>query len=141
MRDAVESQSDLRMLQILGVGAHEMPDAIVALQHALAERHGPHGMATPNAFISQGLDPVEERFLQTGIQALQRVSGAGSAPLPMWRVTESDIDWVNSSSIGAGFSAEIFKCRWKGLAVAVKRLKIAIPYQLFAQEVRSFVII
>lgn len=133
MRDAVEKRSDVEMMHVLGVGMDKLPEAINALQRALKVKQGSQDVGRSGSPL--GDDPIERRFLEMGIYALQRLSGVPN-PLPMWTVAPDEISWSQAEPIGTGFSADVHRCSWKGHTVAVKRLRVAISYQVFTREVR-----
>ncbi|KAH9886504.1 hypothetical protein C8Q73DRAFT_658100 [Cubamyces lactineus] len=79
-------------------------------------------------------DTLDREFIETGIDALRRLSGAEVAvPLPSWTITRYEVD--REEKIGLGFWSDVYKGTWAGRTVAIKVLAETTPRQLFVHEV------
>ncbi|OSC98358.1 hypothetical protein PYCCODRAFT_1480695 [Trametes coccinea BRFM310] len=79
-------------------------------------------------------DTLDREFIETGIDALRRVSGAeAAAGLPSWTITRYEVD--REEKIGLGFWSDVYRGWWKGRRVAIKVLAETTPRQLFVHEV------
>lgn len=106
MRAAVQTSSDVEMLEVLQVGREEMPEAMKTLQRAFetvseggeealilehsrmivsaATRGDPRSSSTKEVKIK---DTLHQEFIESGIDALRRMSKGGEASLPSWTIT------------------------------------------------------
>ena len=116
MRTALQTTSDAEMLEVLGVGHQEMPDAIKTLQRALehiTERDGESvevapavrsvvvenprqrsrtvisidSSSTSSSSLERKRDTLDREFIETGIDALRRMSRGVETSLPSWTIT------------------------------------------------------
>ncbi|OSD02529.1 hypothetical protein PYCCODRAFT_1444958 [Trametes coccinea BRFM310] len=88
-------------------------------------------LRSPAPLLSQPTDNLDQKFIETGLSALRRMST--DAVLPSWTITRFEIDKVKS--IGRGFWADVYRGTWQGRTVAIKQLTQATPRQLFLHEV------
>ena len=79
-------------------------------------------------------DTLDREFIETGIDALRRLSGAEVA-LPSWTITRYEVE--RDEKIGMGFFSDVFKGTWRNHVVAIKVLAPTTPRQLFVHEVSS----
>ncbi|KAI0820557.1 hypothetical protein BC628DRAFT_1397178 [Trametes gibbosa] len=77
-------------------------------------------------------DTLDREFIETGIDALRRLSGAEVA-LPSWTITRYEVD--REEKIGIGFFSDVYKGTWRDRTVAIKVLAETTPRQLFVHEV------
>lgn len=77
-------------------------------------------------------DTLDREFMETGIDALRRLSGAEVA-LPSWTITRYEVD--REEKIGIGFFSDVYKGTWRDRKVAIKVLAETTPRQLFVHEV------
>ncbi|KAF9562878.1 hypothetical protein CPC08DRAFT_633569 [Agrocybe pediades] len=128
IRAALESGSDAKLLSFLGIEKEEMPEAIKTLQRSL-EKRTTTGEETP-------MDTLHEEFLETGIEALRRMSAGNSfvTNLPVWTITKYEVE--RKRKIGMGFFSEVFQGTWKGRTVAIKVLSEVTPSDLFVREIK-----
>ncbi|KAI0364174.1 hypothetical protein BV20DRAFT_956762 [Pilatotrama ljubarskyi] len=78
-------------------------------------------------------DTLDREFIETGIDALRRLSGAeGAAALPSWTITRYEVD--REEKIGLGFWSDVYRGRWRGKAVAIKVLAETTPRGMFVHE-------
>ncbi|KAG6881014.1 hypothetical protein C0993_003213, partial [Termitomyces sp. T159_Od127] len=86
---------------------------------------------------SWGPDTLDREFIESGIDALRRMSrGAGIATssLPPWTITRYEVD--REEKIGMGFFSDVYRGTWRGRAVAIKVLAPTTPRELFVREVQ-----
>ncbi|RPD53287.1 hypothetical protein L226DRAFT_572810 [Lentinus tigrinus ALCF2SS1-7] len=77
-------------------------------------------------------DTLEREFIEAGIDAMQRLSGA-EVTLPSWTITKYEV--VRDEHIGLGGFSDVYKGKWKGQTVAIKELLRTTPRKLFLREV------
>ena len=86
MRMALQANSDLEMMELLQVGCDEMPEAIKTLQRAL-EREVELGSASDGSSSDAARDTLDREFIESGIDALRRMSHDAGIDLPSWTIT------------------------------------------------------
>jgi hypothetical protein len=125
MRAALQTTSDVEMLEVLQVGHQEMPDAIKTLQRALesVRERGDDGVETSPGLATilkdmeesgasrnrsstihsidtlnnasnghssseRTKDTLDREFIESGIDALRRVSRGVETSVPSWTITK-----------------------------------------------------
>lgn len=78
-------------------------------------------------------DTLDREFLESGIEALTRMSKGAELSLPPWTITKWEVD--REEKIGIGFFSDVYKGTWRGTAVAIKMLAPTTPRKLFVHEV------
>ena len=78
-------------------------------------------------------DTLDREFLESGIEALRRMSEGVKLPLPSWTITKWEVD--REEKIGVGFFSDVYKGKWKGIVVAIKVLAPLTSRKLFVHEV------
>ncbi|KAF8900160.1 hypothetical protein CPB84DRAFT_1847410 [Gymnopilus junonius] len=124
IRTVLETGNDAKLLAFLGIEPQEMPEAIKTLQRTLEKRSA----------ISNGVvdDTLHEEFLETGIDAMRRLSARNRSKL----ITHTRYEVEVKQRIGMGFFSEVFQGTWKGRTVAIKVLSEATPSDLFVREIK-----
>ncbi|TBU21950.1 hypothetical protein BD311DRAFT_869668 [Dichomitus squalens] len=77
-------------------------------------------------------DTLDREFIETGIDALRRLSGA-EVTLPSWTITRYEVE--RDEKIGMGFFSDVYRGTWRNHVVAIKVLAPTTPRQLFVHEV------
>ncbi|KAG6884189.1 hypothetical protein C0993_000531 [Termitomyces sp. T159_Od127] len=91
-----------------------------------------------NSTDSWGPDTLDREFLESGIDALRRMSrGAGIATssLPPWTITRYEVD--REEKIGMGFFSDVYRGTWRGRTIAIKVLAPTTQRELFVHEVQE----
>ena len=79
-------------------------------------------------------DTLDREFIETGIDALRRLSGGGvEVALPSWTITRYEVE--REEKIGMGFFSDVYRGTWRDGVVAIKVLAPTTPKQLFVHEV------
>ena len=174
MRAALQTGSDVEIIDVLQVSRHEMPEAIKTLQRALeceiekdqdseetmiedvevfseeAEPLAASGLSRSSTSGSShstklrmgsgasarartSRDTLDREFLESGIEALTRMSKGTELALPSWTITKWEVD--REEKIGVGFFSDVYKGTWRGMAVAIKMLAPTTPRKLFIHEI------
>lgn len=163
MSAALETKDDTKMLQVLGIGNDQMPEAITTLERVIkatshkTSRTALNRLATIPEKVtalaasavgasqnnSETVEPsvqedLDRRFLETGLNALRRLS-TDVSHLPSWTITSLEIDKIKK--IGLGKWATVYQGKWNGRTVAIKELMDVTPQakRLFVREVRLLI--
>ncbi|KAJ3573275.1 hypothetical protein NP233_g2522 [Leucocoprinus birnbaumii] len=78
-------------------------------------------------------DTLDREFLESGIEALVRMSRGFETNLPSWTITKYEVD--RDQKIGIGFFSDVYKGTWRNRTVAIKVLADTTPRELFKREV------
>ncbi|KAF9023560.1 hypothetical protein BDZ89DRAFT_1069806 [Hymenopellis radicata] len=78
-------------------------------------------------------DTLDREFIETGIDALRRLSRGAELNLPSWTITRFEVD--REAKIGIGFFSDVYKGTWRDRTVAIKVLAETTPRNLFIREV------
>jgi abelson tyrosine-protein kinase 1 len=161
MRTAVAQNDDLAMIDVLQIARSEMPEAIKTLQRALervvedgrtevadestvgtlassSKQHpfdGDRSADSGNDRVESWhtTDTLDQEFIETGIDALRRLSTGTDLGLPSWTITRYEVDL--EAKIGIGFFSEVYRGTWRRHTVAVKVLAQTTPRKIFVHEV------
>lgn len=159
MRAALAANDDAAMIEMLQIARSEMPEAIKTLQRAL-ERvvedsrlepeespislvSSPQQLRTTGQSADSGSDSTDNRrpadtldreFMETGIDALRRLSSGTDLGLPSWTITRYEVDL--EAKVGFGFFSEVYRGTWRAHTVAVKVLAETTPRKIFVHEVK-----
>jgi len=89
--------------------------------------------STASARARASRDTLDREFLESGIEALTRMSKGTELSLPPWTITKWEVD--REEKIGIGFFSDVYKGTWRGMAVAIKMLAPTTSRKLFVHEV------
>ncbi|KAF8889717.1 hypothetical protein CPB85DRAFT_1333584 [Mucidula mucida] len=78
-------------------------------------------------------DTLDREFIETGIDALRRLSHGAELNLPSWTITRFEVD--REAKIGIGFFSDVYRGTWRDRTVAIKVLAETTPRKLFIHEV------
>jgi len=159
MRTALTQNDDLAMIEMLQIAHSETPEAIKTLQRALervvedgrieaaesavtlassSQQHhseGQHsaGSISDGAESRRSADTLDREFIETGIDALRRLSTGTDLGLPSWTITRYEVDL--EAKIGLGYFSEVYRGTWRQHTVAIKVLAETTPRKIFVHEV------
>ena len=155
MRTALATNDDAAMIEVLQIARSEMPEAMKTMQRALEHVVDDGRLAadesglTPASPLSQGHlegglllsstdssssgDTLDREFMETGIDALRRLSVGTNVGLPSWTITRYEVDL--EAKIGFGFFSEVYRGAWRQHTVAIKVLAETTPHKIFVHEV------
>ncbi|KAF9218645.1 hypothetical protein BS17DRAFT_720020, partial [Gyrodon lividus] len=163
LMEALNGGNDAELLRRLQVGRGEIPEVVKTLRRvleSLEEEEGREGFGTPSgkarlsgedgfrySYGTGGdiggyvhgmgrIDMLDREFMESGIDAMTRLSSEGVAPwnLPSWTIT-SRYEVDRTRKIGIGFFSDVYLGRWRGHAVAIKVLAPTTPRSLFVREI------
>ncbi|KAH8112737.1 hypothetical protein DFH11DRAFT_1606815 [Phellopilus nigrolimitatus] len=77
-------------------------------------------------------DTLDREFIETGIDALRRLSKGQMLNLPSWTITRYEIDL--EEKIGFGYFSDVYRATWRNHTVAVKVLALSTPQKIFIHE-------
>jgi abelson tyrosine-protein kinase 1 len=158
MHTALATNDDAAMIEVLQIARSEMPEAIKTMQRALEhvvddgrleidesgltvaspssqghlEGGGSQLSPTDSGSGSSG-DTLDREFMETGIDALRRLSTGTDLRLPSWTITRYEVDL--EAKIGFGFFSEVYRGSWRQHTVAIKVLAETTPRKIFVHEV------
>ncbi|KAJ7838687.1 hypothetical protein B0H13DRAFT_2239665 [Mycena leptocephala] len=91
--------------------------------------------ATAASTAAVGRDMLDREFMESGIDALRRLSlsRGGELGLPSWTITRYEVD--RDVKIGMGFFSDVYRGTWRNRTVAIKVLAECTPRELFVKEV------
>lgn len=78
-------------------------------------------------------DTLDREFLESGIDALRRLSQGTELVLPSWTITRYEVDLEVKT--GIGFFSDVYKGTWREHTVAIKVLAETTPRKLFVHEI------
>ncbi|KDQ23602.1 hypothetical protein PLEOSDRAFT_1078986 [Pleurotus ostreatus PC15] len=78
-------------------------------------------------------DTLDREFMESGIDALRRMSKGVETSLPSWTITQFEVD--TEERIGVGYYSSVFRGNWRKRAVAIKILHEGTSRSLFVREV------
>jgi abelson tyrosine-protein kinase 1/abelson tyrosine-protein kinase 2 len=152
MRTALAANDDAAMIEVLQIARSEMPEAIKTMQRALEHvvddgrieadessftlpsPSSPEDMRVSADSSSGGSgDTLDREFIETGIDALRRLSTGADLGLPSWTITRYEVDL--EAKIGFGFFSEVYRGTWRQHTVAIKVLAETTPRKIFVHEV------
>jgi abelson tyrosine-protein kinase 1 len=158
MRTALAQNDDLAMIEVLQIARGDGPEAIKTLQRTLervvedgrtevADKSDVGTLASPRRFDEERLvdlgnlgaesrpsaDTLDREFIETGIDALRRLSTGTDLGLPSWTITRYEVDL--EAKVGIGFFSEVYRGTWRHHTVAVKVLAETTPRKIFVHEV------
>ncbi|KAA1466867.1 hypothetical protein DENSPDRAFT_812229 [Dentipellis sp. KUC8613] len=153
MRDAIQAKDDLAVLDLLQISRDEMPEAMWTLRRSVnQDGKGPvskEAQAVPGELshtpsssvptrsrrqLSTQDDNLDRQFMQTGVEALQRLTAQTekNADLPSWTITRYEVE--REQRIGMGFFSDVYKGAWRERTVAIKVLTDTVPREMFIKE-------
>ncbi|KAJ7091133.1 hypothetical protein C8R44DRAFT_412775 [Mycena epipterygia] len=91
------------------------------------------GSSAMGTSIGTGRDMLDREFMESGIDALRRLSRGGELGLPSWTITRYEVD--RDVKIGMGFFSDVYRGTWRNRTVAIKVLAECTPRELFVKEV------
>ncbi|KAI0270447.1 hypothetical protein BC834DRAFT_922465 [Gloeopeniophorella convolvens] len=159
MRAALSTNDDVAMVEVLQIARSELPEAIKTLQRALEreverEESEADESAVPispppvqfrirgrpstdsgsdKSGSRQSTDTLDREFIETGIDALRRLSQGAELGLPSWTITRYEVDL--ETKIGLGFFSDVYRGTWREHTVAIKVLAETTPRNIFVHEV------
>ena len=159
MRTALAQNDDSDMIDVLQIARSEMPEAIKTLQRALervvddgrieaaesavtlassSQQHHFEGQlsvhsGSDGAESRRSADTLDREFIETGIDALRRLSTGTDLGLPSWTITRYEVDL--EAKIGLGYFSEVYRGTWRQHTVAIKVLAETTPRKIFVHEV------
>lgn len=86
-----------------------------------------------NETSARSRDTLDREFMESGIDALRRLSQGQEVSLPSWTITRYEIDL--EEKIGIGFFSDVYKGKWREHTVAIKALAETTPRKLFVHEI------
>ncbi|KAF8999827.1 kinase-like domain-containing protein, partial [Cyathus striatus] len=134
MRTALRTGSDAEMIS-LQIAREEMPEAIKSLQRALEiDAFTSSSIHSPRTKENEPAPDLllHREFIESGIDALRRMSKGLETELPSWTITKYEVE--PEQKIGMGYFSDVYKGTWKGQTVAIKVLAELTPRKLFVRE-------
>jgi abelson tyrosine-protein kinase 1 len=160
MRTALAGNDDAAMIEVLQIARSEMPEAIKtmqrALEHVVEDRRAEADearltLASPfsqeprvdgggavlqlssDSVSGNSEDTLDREFIETGIDALRRLSKGTDLGLPSWTITRYEVDL--EAKVGFGFFSDVYRGTWRHHTVAIKVLAETTPRKIFVHEV------
>ena len=159
MRTALAANDDAAMIEVLQIARSEMPEAIKTMQRALehvvedgmieadessftlasasSQEHSFEEVRVQQPSANSGSggsgDTLDREFIETGIDALRRLSGGTDLGLPSWTITRYEVDL--EAKVGFGFFSDVYRGTWRQHTVAIKVLADTTPRKIFVHEV------
>ena len=159
MRAALAANDDGAMAEVLQIARSEMLEVIKTLERTLtrfiedgqldteesttalpSHQHEDAGNGN-DPFVDpfnrgasySSADKLDREFIETGINALRRLSKGTDLGLPSWTITRFEIDL--EEKLGIGFFSDVYRGTWRKHTVAIKVLSETTPRKIFLREV------
>jgi abelson tyrosine-protein kinase 1 len=160
MRTALDANDDLAMFEVFQIARSDMPEAIKTLERALervvegeqldteesttaipfSQQEEPGKGDGPSTELSDknpsqcSTEPLDREFIETGIDALRRLSKCTDLSLPSWTITWFEIEL--EAKVGVGSFSYVYRGLWSKHTVAIKVLAETTPRDIFLREVK-----
>lgn len=108
-------------------------DGLSGSQSSLSSRSKLRMDSGASARARASRDTLDREFLESGIEALKRMSEGMKLTLPSWTITKWEVD--REERVGVGFLSDVYRGKWRGVDVAIKVLAPSTPRALFVHEV------
>ncbi|TFK79567.1 hypothetical protein K466DRAFT_570161 [Polyporus arcularius HHB13444] len=135
-RESIEESVIVSTAEASPVDIAAAPPTIEGAHLSRSSTSASHGSQTTSSSATgrshAPRDTLDREFIETGIDALRRLSGA-EVTLPSWTITRYEVN--RDEKIGLGFFSDVYKGTWRNRLVAIKVLAPTTPRQLFVHEV------
>jgi abelson tyrosine-protein kinase 1 len=159
MRATIDANDDLATYEVFQIPRSEIPEAIKTLERALkhvskcgqldaeesttmlpSPQQEEAGKGSPSVELGDkspsqcSPDALHRKFIETGIDALRRLSKCTDLSLPNWTVTWYEIEL--EAKVGFGSFSYVYRGLWCKHTVAIKVLAETTPRNIFLREVK-----
>jgi len=130
IRTALATNDNAAIINVLPIERSEMPEDVKMVQRALEH------MVEDEQDAEDCADTLGRGFIETGIEALRRLSHSTDLGLPSWTITRYEVNL--ETKVDFGFFGDVYRKMWREHTIAIKVLTETTPPKLVLARSRDW---